>query len=329
VPPTPAFTDWLRGVIAYRRERTPEEVRADIEAGLAESLRYGVTLLGDIASQGLSWDALSAAPLRAVVFYEMLGLSAERAKRAWGDLLIWLRSHQDTPTCRAGVSPHAPYSIHYSIIRSAAWNGLPMAVHLAESAAERELLEHHRGPFVEFLQELGVWDPTGLARAHGEVLRLCCRASSVALIHCNYLGADAPFPPCATVVYCPRTHAYFGHPPHPVAELLARGVRVALGTDSLASNPDLDLLAEARFLRRLRPELSGDTLLRLMTLSGAEALGWADETGSLAPGKSADLIVLPPPSGLMPADPHDLIFGSDEPVRRVLWRGRWRGEADG
>jgi cytosine/adenosine deaminase-related metal-dependent hydrolase len=330
VPLGTDFTDWLRGVIAYRRGRTLEEVRADVETGLSESLRCGVTLLGDIAGQGLSWDALAAAPLRAVVFHEMLGLSAERARRAWWDLLRWLRSHQDTPTCRAGVSPHAPYSVRASIIRATAWNGLPMAVHLAESAAERELLEHHHGPFVDFLQGLGVWDAAGLAKSPEDVLRLCRRASSVALIHCNYLGADAAFPPGATVVYCPRTHAYFGHPPHPVAELLSRGVRVALGTDSRASNPDLDPLAEARFLHRLRPELPGDMLLRLMTINGAEALGWADETGSLAAGKSADLIVLPLPASLSrPADPHDLIFDSEEPVRSVLWRGQWRDEKDG
>ena len=58
----------------------------------------------------------------------------------------------------------------------------------------------------------------------------------------------ATIPPHSSIVYCPRTHAAFGHPPHPFRDFLARGVRVALGTDSLASNPDLDLLAEARFV---------------------------------------------------------------------------------
>src|SRR5439155_6487571 len=97
----------------------------------------------------------------------------------------------------------------------------------------------------------------------------------------------------ASVVYCPRTHAAFGHAPHPFREFLARGVRVALGTDGLSSNPDLDILAEARFLHRKHPDLPGATLLRMLTLFGAEALGWAGETGSLEPGKAADLVVLP------------------------------------
>jgi cytosine/adenosine deaminase-related metal-dependent hydrolase len=199
---------------------------------------------------------------------------------------------------------------------------MPVTVHLAETAAEVELLEHHRGPFVAFLEELGVWDPTGLAKNPEDVIRLSRHASSVAFAHGNYLRPDCWFPHGGSVVYCPRTHAYFGHPPHPFRQLLARGVRVALGTDSLASNPDLDVLAEARFLHRLYPDTPGAQLLHMTTLAGAAALGWADEVGSLTPGKSADLVAvgLPPEE---PADPHRLVLAADLPVRRVLSRGRW------
>ena len=139
-------------------------------------------------------------------------------------------------------------------------------------------------------------------------------------VHGNYLARDTAIRPRDTLVYCPRTHAAFGHAPHPFRHFLARGVRIALGTDSLASNPDLDLLAEARFLHRLHPDLPGDELLRLATLSGAEALGWADQTGSLEVGKSADLVVLPLPER-EDADPHSLLFASTLPVRPVLFRG--------
>src|SRR3954467_3055255 len=106
-------------------------------------------------------------------------------------------------------------------------------------------------------------------------------ASPPFFVHGNYLNADAPMPRDATIVYCPRTHAAFGHAPHPWRDFLARGVRVALGTDGLASNPDLDLLAAAGFLRERFPDVSGATLLRMATLAGAEALGWAEQTGSL------------------------------------------------
>jgi cytosine/adenosine deaminase-related metal-dependent hydrolase len=321
-PPT-HFTDWLRQVITHRRGRTPEQVQGDVRAGLAECLRFGTTLLGDISGDGGSWDLLAEAPVRAVVFREFLGLTKERASGAWERLDRWLASRPATPTLRPGVSPHAPYSVRSSLFLAASTRGEPVAVHLAETAAEQELLALRRGPFVPFLKDLGVWDPEGLAEDTDHVLRLLNGPSPTLLVHGNFLHPAAAIPANAAVVYCPRTHAVFGHPPHPFREFLARGVRVAVGTDSLASNPDLDVLAEIRFLHRLHPDVPGATLLRMATLSGAEALGWADETGSLTPGKSADLVVVPLRGD--DADPHSLVLRSDAPIWRVLFRGQWVG----
>jgi cytosine/adenosine deaminase-related metal-dependent hydrolase len=169
---------------------------------------------------------------------------------------------------------------------------------------------------------MGVWDPDGLVRSTEEVSDLNVDADPVLYAHGNYLNESISLPQTSTIVYCPRTHAAFGHPPHPFQKLLAAGVRVALGTDSLASNPDLDVLAEARFLHRRHPEVPGATLLCLATLWGAEALGWGDHCGSLVKGKSADLVILPLPS-TEPPDAHDLIFDSSLRVAKVLQRGRW------
>jgi cytosine/adenosine deaminase-related metal-dependent hydrolase len=214
-------------------------------------------------------------------------------------------------------------SLFHQAARLARSAHAPLAVHLAETQAELDLLHHRRGPFVPFLEELGAWAPDGLADSPRRVMQLCDQRVPKLFVHGNYLAPSARVPRRSTVVYCPRTHAFFGHPPHPFRDLLARGVRVALGTDSLASNPDLDLLAEARFLHRLHPDLPGELLLRLATLAGAEALGWDDEAGSLAPGKSADLVVVPlsAPTGR----PYEGLFASAAPAQRVLSRGRWVG----
>ena len=100
-------------------------------------------------------------------------------------------------------------------------------------------------------------------------------------------------------------------------------MRVCLGTDSLASNPDLDILAEARFVRARYPDFPGDQLLRMVTLSGAEALGWADEAGGLTAGKSADFVVVPLPDADAP-DPHALLLADHPGERRTLFRGEFR-----
>lgn len=327
IPFTGDFTAWLRAVVEHRRGLPAEQVRSAIAAGLDESLRHGVTLLADVSSQGTSWPLLVDAGVRAVVFHELLGLTPARASQAWASALAWLRSCTSTPTCRPGLSPHAPYSVRRSLFRAAAVlaaeRRLPLMIHLAESRGERELLEQHRGPFVPFLTGLGVWDATGLARDLDEIVRLNDSVPHVLYAHGNYLGSGMPLKENSTVVYCPRTHAHFGHAPHHFRRLQDRGVRVALGTDSRASNPDLDVLAEARFLRRQYPQIPGAILLHMATLAGAEALGWEDETGSLTPGKSADLIAVPLPDE-DECDPYQLVLDSDQPVQRVLWRGRWR-----
>ena len=324
VPPSPHFTDWLREVIRHRRGQSPEQVQADIRAGLEESMRFGTTLLGDIAAGGASWDQVRRAPVRAVVFHELLGLTAERSLDAITQVLRWLKGRLGLPNCRPGFSPHAPYSFRSQGLRNLAFAGLPMAIHLAESADEMELLKRHTGPFVPFLTELNVWDPTGLPSGVREVIELTRDAPQVLFAHGNYLPPDISLPRNATVVYCPRTHAAFGHPPHPFRELLAKGVRVALGTDSLASNPDLDLLAEARFLHELYPDLPGAVLLRMATLAGAEALGFGGEAGSLEPGKAADLVAVPLPDADA-ADPHQLLFAPGDAAsapRRSMVGGR-------
>jgi cytosine/adenosine deaminase-related metal-dependent hydrolase len=324
-PPTPDLPAWLRCVIAGRRAATAEQVQQAIADGIAECLRFGTTLLGDISSGGASWALLSAAPLRSVVFYELLGLPRGRADVAGQAAIDWLRECPPSDRCHRGLSPHAPYSVRRDLyIRAARWAraGLPLATHLAESQAELQLLREHTGPFAAFLKELGVWAPDGLVSGPAEVLELCREVETVLLVHGNYLPADAPIAPGQTIVYCPRTHAAFGHAPHSLPALLDRGVCVALGTDSLASNPDLDMLAEARFVHARYPEVAGDALLRMLTLDGACALARGDETGSLTPGKSADLVVLPLPDA-EPADPHTLLWESVLQVHALLWRGKW------
>jgi cytosine/adenosine deaminase-related metal-dependent hydrolase len=326
-PPTPDFTSWLRQVIQYRRGRAADLFRSDIRAGLAESLAFGTTLLGDISGDGASWDIIVGAPVRAVVFRELLGLPEDRAFRAWQKAEGWLGERRATSRCRPGLSPHSPYSVRASLFLLASTAAVPWAIHVAESAAERELLGQHSGPFVSFLQELGAWAPDGLVDGVEDVLQLFNGTVPALFVHGNFLKPDAGIPPNGSVIYCPRTHAAFGHPPHPFRDMMQRGVRVALGTDSLASNPDLSILEEIRFLHRLYPEVPGAVLLRMATLSGAEALGWDEATGSLAPGKSADLVVVPMSDKNL-GDPHQTLLESAAAASQVMFQGRWQSASE-
>ncbi len=328
IPPTDPehFTDWLKGVIAYRRGRSPEQVQEDIRDGLAVCLRFGTTLIGDITAGGASWDAIVEAKLRAVVFEELIGLNAERVDASKQQAIAWMTG-SESELHRRGLSPHAPYSVCKELIVDAGQlcrdRKRPTAIHLGESRDEIELLHRKRGPFRAFLQSLGAWNGDGLADDFHSIMSIIDFGQPKLFIHMNHVAPSARIPRNSTCVYCPRTHAAFGHSRHPFREFQACGVRVALGTDSLASNPDLDLLAEARFLHSIRPEVPCDELLRMATLTGAEALGWADQTGSLEVGKSADFVALPLPD--REDDVYGLIFEEwSNRDRRTMFRGEWR-----
>jgi cytosine/adenosine deaminase-related metal-dependent hydrolase len=129
-----------------------------------------------------------------------------------------------------------------------------------------------------------------------------------------------------SLVYCPRTHAYFFHPSYPLAQALATGVRVALGTDSRASNPDLSLLNEIRFVAQSHPAVDPEQVLRMGTLAGAEALGLEKEVGSLSPGKLGNMIALPLPDKLEGGarDALGFVLTTDHPVNAVWLRGELR-----
>ena len=322
VPPTTAdtFTDWLRAVVAFRRQSTtptPDAVRA----GLAESLRYGTTLLGDISTDGTSFDILADAPVRAVVFHEVIGLRPERFAATQGACRAWLAGELQSLTllARRGVSPHAPYTTQFAGFRG--WGDVMLAGHVAELPGEADFLRTHAGPLRDFLESLGAWADVELAPSVAAVVEALSRTRSL-VVHGNYLTVAEHakhFTPSMMLVVCPRTHAAFGHPRHPWPAFAAAGVRVAVGTDSLASNPDLDVLAEIRLLHRTNPDVPGAQLLCMATLDGAEALGFAAECGSLEVGKSADFVAVPLPDA--DGDPHDLLLGHDCGERRVFFRG--------
>lgn len=330
--------DWLKRVIGHRRDTTPQDLRDQSRRSLAMAVAAGTTSLADITTAGASWEAISTTPIRAVVFAEILGLKRGRGLEMCQAAWDWIASigpmAQVKANCRVGLSPHAPYSTAGWIYRQAAGAGLPLSTHLAELPEEREFLKTGRGRLREFLEELGAWDeefePIGPSPAD-YVRQGDLRKADWLIAHGNVFEPSEfwQFLPQATVsgqrvalAYCPRTHARFGHPRHPYLELLGRGAIVCIGTDSLASSPNLSVLDEIRFLRRHDPRPDGRLLLTMATLFGAWALRAETVTGSLKPGKSADMAIVRLPDRDA-EDPHDLLLESDEPVIATLLEGRF------
>lgn len=297
------FWEWVERLIELRRRDDAEMTdRAAIVAGARQSLLAGVTCVGDVSRTGANVAALRGVPIRRVCFIELI--SGARHSPANADQLaesVRAAAAANHPLERIGVSPHAPYSVAWNdLCRAAALaqeRGLTIAMHAGETAEEIEWLRTGGGPLATFVRRLGL--PTESSPIQSGVMQFLQRAGLTRLcpllIHMNYTHDDEisllAESQCS-VAYCPRAHAFFGHPPHRWRAMLSRGVNVCVGTDSLASNSTLSVLDELRMLHRLAPDLPPAVLLRMSTLDAARALGVADVCGSLRAGKQADLVAV-------------------------------------
>ncbi len=235
---------------------------------------------------------------------------------------------------RVGISPHSPYTASPQLIRElvsvATERHMIVAMHLAESPEELQLLREGKGPFQEILEERGMWDPWVIGRGSCpmDYLRMLTRAPKSLVVHGNYLehaalAMMARHAGAMSLVYCPRTHAHFKHPDYPLADALELGVPVCLGTDSRASNPDLSILGEMREVASRHPGTDPEVILRMGTLTGAEALG-LDDVGAIRPGGQADLVTVPLPTGAT-GRPDELLAAlltSEEPIESIWMAGQ-------
>lgn len=324
------FADWIRLVIDYRFGMSGES-RRPVEQGLRESAAGGTTSLGEITTARWQIEQFDGALLAVTSFFEQFALLD-------GELDAMLRSarhHLDHAGSdrdwRAGLSPHAPYSVRPEllarVVRLAREKSVPVAMHVAESREELQILRHGEGPIRDLFAERGMWDPEAIPRGSRplDCLKLLAQAPRSLVVHGNYLDDEeiafaADHADRMAIVYCPRTHHFFRHDRYPLEKHLAAGALVALGTDSRASNPDLSLLNELRHVAGGDNALRADEVLRLGTINGARALGLEDEDGSLQPGKAADLTVVALPDRDA-RDPHELLLDSAEPVMATIRRG--------
>lgn len=344
VPFRGTFSGWLVSLMAFGRPNAAA-VAQSVRAGVRALLAGGATCVGDITTTGFALDPLRRSGLRAVSFRELLGLTPDRASEALATAREWLQ--QPAPGApdprggrvRMGLSPHAPYSTAATVYREAAQMAraanAPFSTHLSESLEEFEFVVHGTGGLLEVLRSRGipaeVWEAPGQSPV-SYLDALGALAVPGAAAHVNYLmpgDLERLASGRLTPVYCPGSHAFFGHPPHPAGALLRAGVPVALGTDSLASNTGLSLLAEARLAWERTPGTRAEDWVRAATRHGARALCLDGVCGELAPGRRADLVVVHP--GRYASDPYAAVLSPGTTVRLVLVDGEpvWPEPADG
>jgi 5-methylthioadenosine/S-adenosylhomocysteine deaminase len=280
-------------------------------------LRAGVTTVGEVMDVGTGWDAMLEFGLQGIAYQEVFGPAEESADGALSALRQKVQENQkrETLTQRIGVSPHAPYTVSsrlYEGVRDyARGEQLRMTAHIAESLDETIFVREGNGPFaaahrkrdiavrargcspVEYLGQLGLLGPDMLA---------------VHAIETDAADVERLRETGTWVAHCPRSNAYLGHGVARVAEMRERGVHVALGTDSVASNDSINMFGEMRVAHE-QQGLSVHDVFAMATIAGAHALGLEDQLGSLEAGKRADFVVV-------------ALEGAAEPIEALVRRAQ-------
>ena len=295
--PSRSMSDWVAALLAFRRS-----AEYDAEKGIRLAFRRPEFL----ESTAVVADVVPMRPgdlcppllrsLRWLPFTELIGWNESRERNEVERL-----DKAGVPAKCFGLSPHAPHTVCLALLDWTVRQNVPLAMHLAETLEELQLLRHHTGPLLEMMRRADAdYEPKTvlLGKRPMDYLQLLSAAPKAFIIHGNYLDDEelqflAAHRETMSVIYCPRSHAYFRHTAYPLKKMLDYGVRVLLGTDSLASTPDLSLAEEMRFVLKQHPSVSAESVYRMATSEGALAFDLHREgLGTIQTGNPARFAVL-------------------------------------
>jgi aminodeoxyfutalosine deaminase len=323
VPKGTSMPAWASALMALRRRAATDPLPA-IRDAIGEAWSSGTSLIGDVANTCATYAPLSQSNLSAVIFREVIGFRVDDPASMIAEVQGQLDALPASPMVRTALAPHAPYSVSSPLLTALGIHApeRPLSIHLGESTAELELLQTGGGPWRAVLDSVGAWNPRWRPPACGPVEyldRLGLLSARLLIVHGVHLTDDELSRlarASATIVTCPRSNAWTGAGVAPITRFYASGVRVAIGTDSLASVDSLSVFDEMAVVRRLAPGAPASRILRSATMDGAAALGFGDDLGSIEPGKRAALLSVRVPAGL--DDVEEYLVGG-VPTSGVRW----------
>lgn len=304
--PRETFDQWIGEVVGYRRSLAAEgadKLRAAIKTGLLETAASGVIAVGEITTNWGLESSYSNPHVQVVSLREVINFSADEVSRITADVESYITKLQNLGMT-VGVSPHSPYTVHWdqliSLCRISKEYKVPCVMHLAETKEEGELISKRSGVFRGMLEQFGMWEESAIPESvsYLDYVQALSNSWRALLVHGNYFGVEVhrflgKVRNRLAVCFCPRTHAWFGHDRYPLSSMLEYDVRVCLGTDSRASNPDLSLIDELQFVAALYPELKVAKLLEMVTVNASFALGLDKKYGFLGEGASTKVLMVP------------------------------------
>lgn len=303
------FTEWIPRLTRAKYESLSRgEMLVSAQLGAVEMLRAGVTCVGEVMDLGTGWEAMRQFGLQGIAYQEVFGPAENQVDEALAGLKRKIDSYrqEETETLRAGVSPHAPYTVSAKLYRAtneyAEREKLRLTTHIAESNDEGMFVRSGTGTFAERWRARGIPVESRGCSPLAYIDGLGLLRPDTLLIHAIDLDEkdiDRIRQHRPALVHCPKSNAKLAHDIARISDIQHLGIPIGLGTDSVASNNVVDMFEEMRmaiFQQRTRTQkldsLDAQTVFRMATLGGAECLGLADRLGSLDPGKRADFVVV-------------------------------------
>lgn len=322
VPGGEGLARWIARFVRARAQALEDP--AIIERAVASLRACGVAAVGEVTNTLAALPALSRAGLVGRLFHEVYGLSEARIQAALREAeAIRDAAPALPPGLRVVPSPHAVYSTHPRAVASLLGGG-PASIHLAEDPAERAFVNVGGGPLAELMAALGA----GEVRPSGRSPVACAVGLHAGNLAVHAVDLDAEDVEVlrrtgATAVLCPRSNLHIGGLLPDLPRLLSAGVRLAVGSDSLAASPSLSPLAELAALSRAFPQVAAERLLPLAWNGGCVGAPWV---GRLEPGTAPGVISLPL-GGERPDDPAAWLLSAAAAEPAFQWIARHRPEA--
>jgi cytosine/adenosine deaminase-related metal-dependent hydrolase len=306
VPEHTSLIPFLKTIPQHRNDFTDEQKREARHNAYAELVANGVVALGDIANTTDTLDVRALDKLHVQTFVEALGFNEANAQRSFD----WsMRSYADfkvqsakQKTLRQAIVPHAPYSVSSALFKLIATFGENKlsCIHNQESPEENKYFLSKEGHVRDLLSALGIDDssfvPSGKTSLQ-TYLNWMSADKPIIFVHNTYSTAqDIEFArnylSQSYWCLCPNANLYIENHLPDIDMLIGEGLAICIGTDSLASNHQLSVLAELQTIRRHYPHVDWETLLTWATANGARALQMQDIVGTISPGKQPGILRL-------------------------------------
>lgn len=301
IPKHTGMVDFLLQVM-FNRQADDELIQYAMRNAAKQMLEHGIVAVGDICNTAISAAIKQHSPIYWHSLVEISGFVPTAALQRFEQGKAVMQALQQTqPAAQISLVPHAPYSVSgklYELIGQQAQTVLSM--HNQESAAEETLLTKGKGDLLRLYEAIGVsidfFKPKGKSSLQ-HVADWLPQQGNLLLVHNCHSTADdiALMHQRQQAVYwcfCPRANHYIGNPLPNVPLFIEKEARICLGTDSLASNHSLSILAEMQALQAAFPQLQLSKLLQWATYNGAAALGIQQQYGQLKPGMKPGLLLL-------------------------------------